>query len=178
MKTQQILESFFHMGSLTLCFLLVTLLAQGGEGTSTKSSCKLRKSNLQPRFISHQIITLAKIASLSDEDTSTRLLESSMFNQVEDTNRCYLMKEILSLVLKKVSVSYPQKFQRYMRDVLPFLHDVKTKLNGCTLMSNGSRVQRQIDIMRNKLIQLGKNGEIKTISEMDLLLMFLRKYCS
>uniref|UniRef100_A0A4X2M1F4 Interleukin 26 n=1 Tax=Vombatus ursinus TaxID=29139 RepID=A0A4X2M1F4_VOMUR len=125
------LESFFHMATLALCFLLITLLVQGGEGASVKSSCKLEKSTFQQRYISHRIISLAQKGSLFDNETSTRLLERSMFNDVEDTNRCYMMKEILNLVLKEALPPHQQKFKSDMQDVLPFLHDLKSKLNGC-----------------------------------------------
>ncbi|XP_027709948.1 interleukin-22 [Vombatus ursinus] len=177
-ETQKGLESFFHMATLALCFLLITLLVQGGEGASVKSSCKLEKSTFQQRYISHRIISLAQKGSLFDNETSTRLLERSMFNDVEDTNRCYMMKEILNLVLKEALPPHQQKFKSDMQDVLPFLHDLKSKLNGCTLKGDGSPVQRKIDNVKSKLKQLGKNGEIKAISELDLLFMFLRRYCA
>ncbi|XP_036614919.1 interleukin-22 [Trichosurus vulpecula] len=177
METQQLLENFFRKRTLALCFLLMTLLAQG-EGASIKPSCKLKKSSFQGNFISNQTISLARMASLSDNDTSTRLLEHSMFKHVEDTNRCYLMKEILNLVLKEVSPSYPQKFEQYLRDVWPYLHNIRNRLGGCALKGNGSDVQRQIDNMKCKLKQLGKNGVIKIISELDLLLLLLQNHCA
>ncbi|XP_072511420.1 interleukin-22 [Notamacropus eugenii] len=177
MKTQQTLGNFFSMGTLALYFLLMTLLTQGGEGASIQPSCKLSKPSLMQYFISNQIFSLAQLASLSDNDTSTRLLERYMFNQVEDTNRCYLMKEILDLTLKSMSPVPQPKFQPYLRDVLPFFNDQKNKLASCTLKGNGRLVRKQMDDLKNKLKRLGKNGEIKIISEMDLLLKLLQKYC-
>ncbi|XP_020845969.1 interleukin-22 isoform X2 [Phascolarctos cinereus] len=177
-ETRKDLESFFHMATWALWFLVMILLAQGAEGASVKSACKLGKSTFRQHSISHRIMSLAQQGSLFDNETSTRLLESSMFSDVEATNHCYMMKEVLNLVLKEVLPPYQQKFQSDMQDVLSFLHDLKSKLSGCTLKGDGSPVQRKINDVKSKLKQLGKNGEIKAISELDLLFRFLGRHCA
>ncbi|XP_043823617.1 interleukin-22 [Dromiciops gliroides] len=177
METQQNLVSFFPMKTWALCFLLMIFLAQGGKGAVVRPSCKLEKSLFQQRFITQQIILLAREGSLLDNDTSTRFLERSLFSDVEDKDRCYLMKGILSFTVRDVLMSYQEKFPPYMQDVLAFLNGLKSKLNKCTMKGDDSHIQKKIDSMKSQLKQMGKDGEIKVIGEVDLLFTFLGKYC-
>ncbi|KAM8980766.1 interleukin-22-like [Sarcophilus harrisii] len=176
METRQgLLKSFFPIKTLALCFLLMTLLAQGGEGAS---KCKIARSIFQARHINNQIYYLSKMASDADDDTTTRFIGRLIVKDVEETNRCYVMKEVLNFQLREVLLSYEQKYEKYMRDVLPFLNNVKSKLSSCTMNGDTSKVRRTIDDMRSKVKKLGKHAVVKAMSEMDLMLLYLQGYCS
>ncbi|XP_074077155.1 interleukin-22 [Macrotis lagotis] len=175
METEQGLENFSRK-TLTL-LLLMTLLIQG-EGASLKAFCRVEKGIFKQLLISRQIILLAKNASLLDNDTNTRFIDHSLFNNVQEADHCFVMREVLNLQLKEVLIPSRDKYQPYMHDVLSFLKDLKTRLNHCTMNSDETVVQKKVDSMKHKIKEMGKDGEVKVISELDLLLYYLRKSCS
>ncbi|XP_074123370.1 interleukin-22 [Sminthopsis crassicaudata] len=174
MDTSQGLKNFFSMKTLALCFLLMILLAQGGEG----SNCKIPRSIFLSRFINHQIYSLAKMAGENDFDTVTRFIGQDILENVNKEDRCYVMKEVLNFELKEVLLTFDKKYHQYMREVLPYLNDLRYKLNRCTLQGNPQTVKTIIDNLRTKVDKLGSHAVIKAMSEMDLMLLYLQKFCS
>ncbi|XP_056654419.1 interleukin-22 [Monodelphis domestica] len=170
--------SFFRMESLALGFLLLALLAQGIEGAVVRSPCKLPKSEFHLNEISNQIVNMSQMASLEDMDTSTRFIDSSLFQDVATVDRCYVMKLVLDFALSEGVKPYGDKFQPYTQHVFNFLTSLKSKLSKCVMKFDNIHVLEKIAAMKNKLKQIGKDGGIKIVSELDLLFLYLKKSCS
>ncbi|XP_044539479.1 interleukin-22, partial [Gracilinanus agilis] len=124
-------QSFFRMESLALGFLLIVLLAQGIEGAVVNASCKLQKSDFHVNNINNQIINMSQAASLVDQDTSTRFIDSSLFQGVQMVDRCYLMKLVLDFALTEGVKPYGDRFEPYTQDVFSFFTSLQSKLRNC-----------------------------------------------
>ncbi|EPY77440.1 hypothetical protein CB1_001262016 [Camelus ferus] len=114
------------------CLLLIALSVLGGEAVPVSSPCRLDKSRFQEPYIINRTFTLAKEASLADNNTDVRLVGNKLFqgiNQMKE--RCYLLKQVLNFTVEEVLFPYSDRFQPYMQEVLPFLAKLSRQLSQC-----------------------------------------------
>ncbi|XP_004632260.1 interleukin-22 [Octodon degus] len=164
------------LGALaTSCILLLGLSLQGGEAVPVSSHCRL--DNFQEPYITNYTFRLAKEASFEDNNTDVRLIGEKLFRGVNVRNHCYLMKQVLNFTLEEVLFPQSDRFQPYMRQVVPFLAELSNKLSLCHIRGDDRHLQRNVQQLKDTVKKLGESGEIKAISEVDLLFMALKNSC-
>ncbi|XP_032349742.1 interleukin-22 isoform X1 [Camelus ferus] len=161
------------------CLLLIALSVLGGEAVPVSSPCRLDKSRFQEPYIINRTFTLAKEASLADNNTDVRLVGNKLFqgiNQMKE--RCYLLKQVLNFTVEEVLFPYSDRFQPYMQEVLPFLAKLSRQLSQCHIEGDDQHIQRNMQNLKDTVKKLGEGGEIKVIGELDLLFISLRNECT
>ncbi|KAM9230741.1 interleukin-22-like [Dugong dugon] len=159
------------------CLLLIAVSVQEGAAVPISSHCRLDKANFQQPYITNRTFTLAKEASLADNNTDVRLIGEKLFHGVHVSERCYLMKQVLNFTLEEVLLPKSDRFQPYMQEVVPFLDRLSNKLSQCHIQGNDQHIQRNMQMLKDAVKKLGESGEIKAIGELGLLFMALRNAC-
>ncbi|XP_057599151.1 interleukin-22 [Hippopotamus amphibius kiboko] len=160
------------------CLLLTALWAQGGTAVPITSHCRLDKSNFHQPYINNRTFTLAHEASLADNNTEVRLIGKKLFQGVNMTERCYLLKQVLNFTLEEVLYPQSNRFQPYMQEVVSFLARLSKKLSQCRTEPDNQNIQRNVQKLKDTVKKLGESGKIKVIGELDLLFMALKKECT
>ncbi|NXT03579.1 IL22 protein, partial [Jacana jacana] len=162
-----------------LPLLLTSPLPPKGAGlaSTTHHACKLRKINFQLPYIRNRTYTLAKMVQVSDEDTENRLIGQQIYVNIKENNRCYMMKRIVEIVVKDV-LSEAKGQYPYVEEVSQFLACLTSELKRCEFSGHGEHVEKNLEEMKSKMIQLGENGKTKAIGELDLLFDYLENACT
>ncbi|XP_019371323.1 PREDICTED: interleukin-22 [Gavialis gangeticus] len=164
---------------LCCCCLPLILLAvpmpPKGAG-ATNHVCKLEKIYFQQPYIRNRTYTLAKEARLLDQDTENRFIGQQLYVNVKETNRCYVMKSVLEIIVKEVLSDLKNK-NPYIHEVIYFLEFLRSKLHGCNFLGNREHVEKNLAEMKNRMKQLGENGKNKAIGELDLLFDYMEDAC-
>uniref|UniRef100_A0A8C0HHT1 Interleukin 22 n=1 Tax=Chelonoidis abingdonii TaxID=106734 RepID=A0A8C0HHT1_CHEAB len=143
----------------------------GRAGVAPAShACRLRKINFQQSYIRNRTYTLAKLARLSDQDTDNRLIGQQLYINVQETNRCYVMKRVIEIIVDEVLLSAPKNHYPHIHEVAQFLAALRTELSGCVSMAHFYRPW-----LFPILPLLGKN---KAIGELDLLFDYMENACT
>ncbi|XP_008064792.1 interleukin-22 [Carlito syrichta] len=158
--------------------LLVALWVQGTAAAPVGSHCSLDRSNFQQPYITNRTFMLAQEASLADNNTDVRLIGDKLFHGVNESEHCYLMKQVLNFTLEEVLLPQAHRFQPHMQEVLPFLARLGGQLGLCHLEGDDQHIQRNVQKLKDTVRQLGEGGEIKAIGELDLLFMHLMNACA
>ncbi|CAI9167934.1 unnamed protein product [Rangifer tarandus platyrhynchus] len=159
------------------CLLILVLCAQGGAAVPITSHCRLNESDFQEPYIINYTFTLAQEASLADNITDVRLIGKKLFQGINVTKRCYLLKQVLNFTLEEVLLPQSDKFQPYMKEVVPFFSKLSKKLSQCHEYDS-QHIQRNVQNLKNTVKKLGESGEIKVIGELNLLFIALRRECA
>ncbi|CAM2098286.1 unnamed protein product [Caretta caretta] len=141
-------------------------------------SCRLRKMSFQQSYIRNRTYTLAKLASLSDQDTDNRLIGQQLYINVQETNRCYVMKRVIEIIVNEVLLSVTSNRYPYIHEVAQFLAALSTELSDCKFSGHREHVEKNLEEMKDKIKQLGVSGKNKAIGELDLLFDYLENACT
>ncbi|KAM4883368.1 interleukin-22 [Thomomys bottae] len=159
------------------CLLLLALWMPWGASAPITSNCRLDKSEFQRPYFINLTFSLAEEASFADNNTDVRLIGDKLLRGVHAKHHCYLMKQVLNFTLEEVLIPYYDKFQPYMKEVVPFLEDFSHKLDQCHIGNDDQQVQKRIQNLKDTVKMLGESGEIKVIGELYPLFIHLRKAC-
>ncbi|XP_071406068.1 interleukin-22 [Pithys albifrons albifrons] len=157
--------------------LLTSCLPLKGASTA-HHGCRLRKTNFQQLYIRNRTYTLAKRASASDKDTDNRLIGQQLYVNIKENNRCYLMKRVVEIVVKDVLLTEVKNQYPYVEEVAQFLASLTSELSTCKFSGNREHIEKNLEQMKNKMQQLGENGKIKAIGELDLLFDYMENACT
>ncbi|NWR89073.1 IL22 protein, partial [Furnarius figulus] len=150
------------------------------RGTSmAHHGCRLRKTNFQQSYIRNRTYTLAKMVHALDKDTDNRLIGQQLYVNIRENNRCYLMKRAVEIVVKDVLLTTEVKNQySYVEEVAQFLASLTSELSTCKISGNREHIEKNLEQMKKKMEQLGENGKIKAIGELDLLFDYMENACT
>ncbi|EHB08327.1 Interleukin-22 [Heterocephalus glaber] len=169
--------SFSILGTLAAsCLLLIALSLQGGAAVPVSSHCVLKKSDFST-YITNLTFMLAEEASFADNNTDVRLIGGKLVRGVNVKERCYLMKQVLNFTLEEVLFPHSDWFQPHMKEVVSFLDGLSNKLSPCHIRGDDQHIQRKVEQLKDTVKKLGESGDIKAISEVNLLLSYLKDYC-
>uniref|UniRef100_A0A8C8SKJ3 Interleukin 22 n=1 Tax=Pelusios castaneus TaxID=367368 RepID=A0A8C8SKJ3_9SAUR len=169
---------FFFCCCLPLLLLALPVAPKGAGVAPASHSCSLRKINFQQSYIRNRTYTLAKLARLSDQDTDNRLIGQQLYINVKETNRCYVMKRVVEIVVKEVLRSEPQIRYPHIHEVAQFLAALSSELTGCKFSGHREHIEKNLEEMKNKMKQLGMSGKNKAIGELDLLFDYMENACT
>ncbi|XP_067420160.1 interleukin-22 [Emydura macquarii macquarii] len=169
---------FFCCCCLPLLLLALPMPPKEAGVLHASHSCRLRKTNFQQSYIRNRTYTLAKLARLSDQDTDNRLIGQQLYINVKETNRCYLMKRVVDIIVKEVLLSEPRIHYPFIHDVAQFLAALSTELSGCKFSGHRGHIEKNLEEMKHKIKQLGVSGKNKAIGELDLLFDFMENACT
>ncbi|KAF2974686.1 hypothetical protein EK904_001553 [Melospiza melodia maxima] len=160
------------------CLPLLTssLPLKGAPGAH--HACRLRKIHFQQPYIRNRTYTLAKTASASDKDTDNRLIGQQLFANIRESNRCYMMKRVVELVVKDVLLTEVKSQYPYVEEVTQFLASLTSELSSCQFSGKRDHIEKNLEQMKNKMEQLGDNGKTKAIGELDLLFDYMENACT
>ncbi|KFP74677.1 Interleukin-22 [Apaloderma vittatum] len=161
--------------------LLLTspLPPKGAEVASTAHhACRLRKINFQQPYIRNRTYTLAKMVHVSDQDTDNRLIGQHIYVNIKENNRCYMMKRIIEIVVKDVLLTEAKDRYPYTEEVAQFLASLTSELSRCKFLGHREHIEKNLEEMKRKMKQLGENGKIKAIGELDLLFDYTENACT
>ncbi|KFO70102.1 Interleukin-22 [Cuculus canorus] len=163
-----------------LPLLLTSPLPPKGPGLASTAhhTCRLRKINFQQPYIRNRTYTLAKMVQVSDHDTDNRLIGQQLYVNVRENNRCYLMKRIAELVVKDVLLTTAKDRYPYVEEVAQFLASLTLEMSRCKFSGHREHIEKNLEEMKNKMKQLGENGKIKAIGELDLLFDYMENACT
>uniref|UniRef100_A0A452HGC2 Uncharacterized protein n=1 Tax=Gopherus agassizii TaxID=38772 RepID=A0A452HGC2_9SAUR len=161
---------FFCFCCLPLLLLALPMPPKGAGVAPASHTCRLRKISFQQSYIRNRTYTLAKLARLSDQDTDNRLIGQQLYINVQETNRCYVMKRVIEIIVDEVLLSAPKNRYPHIHEVAQFLAALRTELSGCVSMAHFYRPW-----LFPILPLLGKN---KAIGELDLLFDYMENACT
>ncbi|TFK08026.1 Interleukin-22 [Platysternon megacephalum] len=151
---------------------------KGAQVAPASHACRLRKISFQQSYIRNRTYTLAKLARLSDQDTDNRLIGQQLYINVQETNRCYVMKRVIEIVVDEVLLSVPRNRYPHIHEVAQFLAALSTELSGCKFSGHREHVEKNLEEMKDKMKQLGVSGKNKAIGELDLLFDYMENACT
>uniref|UniRef100_A0A8C6E5L0 Interleukin 22 n=1 Tax=Moschus moschiferus TaxID=68415 RepID=A0A8C6E5L0_MOSMO len=160
------------------CLLVLALCAQGGVAVPVPSHCRLTEADFQEPYVFNHTFTLAQEASLADNITDVRLIGNKLFQGINVTKRCYLLKQVLNFTLEEVLFPQSDKFHPYMEKVVPFFSRLSKKLSQCHIEYDNQHIRRNVQNLKNTVKKLGESGEIKVIGELSLLFIALKRECA
>ncbi|XP_009506004.2 interleukin-22 [Phalacrocorax carbo] len=159
--------------------LLTSPLPLKGAGLSSTAhhACRLGATKFQQLHIRNHTYTLAKMARVSDHDTDNRLIGQQLYVNIKENNRCYMMKNIVEIVVKDVLTKVKHQYP-YIEEVAHFLATLTSELNRCKFSGHREHIEKNLEEMKSKMKQLGENGKTKAIGELDLLFDYLENACT
>ncbi|NXQ61229.1 IL22 protein, partial [Anthoscopus minutus] len=160
------------------CLPLFTSSLPLKRASTAHDACRLRKINFQQPYIRNRTYTLAKTVHASDKDTDNRLIGQQLFVNIRENNRCYLMKRVVELIVKDVLLTEVKNQYPYVEEVTQFLASLTSELSSCQFSGKREHIERNLARMKNKMEQLGENGKIKAIGELDLLFDYMENACT
>nr|XP_006121664.1 interleukin-22 [Pelodiscus sinensis] len=169
---------FFCCCCLPLLLLALPMPPKRAGVAPASDSCRLRKINFQQAYIRNRTYTLAKLARLSDQDTDNRLIGQQLYINVQETNRCYVMKKVVKIIVDEVLLPAPKNYYPHIHEVAQFLAALTTELSGCKFSGHREHIERNLEQMRDKIKQLGQSGKNKAIGELDLLFDYMENACT
>ncbi|XP_072733930.1 interleukin-22 [Ciconia boyciana] len=163
-----------------LPLLLTSPLPPKGAGLASTDHhvCRLRKIRFQQPHIRNRTYTLAKMARVSDQDTDNRLIGQQLYVNVKENNHCYMMKKIVETVVEDVLLTEAKDQYPYVEEVAQFLATLTLELRGCKPSGHREHIEKNLEEMKNKMKQLGRNGKTKAIGELDLLFDYMENACT
>ncbi|NXN35493.1 IL22 protein, partial [Rhinoptilus africanus] len=163
-----------------LPLLLTSPLPPKGAGLASTAhhACRLRKINFQQPYIRNRTYTLAKMVQASDEDTDNRLIGQQIYVNVKESNRCYMMKRIVEIVVKDVLLTEAKDQYPYVEEVAHFFASLTSELSRCKFSGHREHIEKNLEEMKSKMKQLGQNGKNKAIGELDLLFDYIENACT
>ncbi|NXS45271.1 IL22 protein, partial [Balaeniceps rex] len=163
-----------------LPLLLTSPLPPKGAGLASTAdhTCRLRKINFQQPYIRNRTYTLAKMARVSDHDTDNRFIGQQLYVNIKENNRCYMMKRIVEIVVKDVLLTEAKDQYPYVEEVAEFLASLTSELSRCKFSGHREHIEQNLEEMKSKMKQLGKNGKTKAIGELDLLFDYIENACT
>ncbi|KAM6216417.1 interleukin-22 [Rhynchocyon petersi] len=161
----------------TGCILLMALSVQRGAAVPINTHCRLNKTDFEP-YIANRTYMLANKASLGDDNTDVRLIGKNLSHDVHVSKHCYLMKQVLNFTLEEVLLPWSDRFQPYMKDVVPFMAKLNNKLKQCNIQSGHQNIQRKVQKLKDTVEKLGESGKIKVVGELYLLFQGLKDTCA
>uniref|UniRef100_A0A8C3RLM8 Interleukin-22 n=1 Tax=Chelydra serpentina TaxID=8475 RepID=A0A8C3RLM8_CHESE len=169
---------FFCFCCLPFLLLALPMPPKGAGIAPAGHSCRLRKISFQQSYIRNRTYSLAKLARLSDQDTDNRLIGQQLYINVQETNRCYVMKRVIEIIVDEVLLSVPRNRYPYIHEVAQFLAALSTELRGCKFAGHREHVEKNLEEMKDKIKQLGVSGKNKAIGELDLLFDYMENACT
>ncbi|XP_074840144.1 interleukin-22 [Carettochelys insculpta] len=169
---------FFCCCCLPLLLLAFPMSPKGAGVAPASHSCRLRKMHFQQSYIRNRTYTLARLARLSDQDTDNRFVGPQLYIKVQESNRCYVMKRVVEIIVDKVLLTVPRDRYPHVNEVAEFLTSLTTELSGCKFSGHREHIERNLEEMRDKMKQLGVNGKNKAIGELDLLFDYMENACT
>ncbi|NXG70604.1 IL22 protein, partial [Baryphthengus martii] len=160
-------------------FLTSPLPPKGaGMASTTHHACRLKKIHFQQPYIRNRTYTLAKMASVLDQDTDNRLIGQQLYVNIKENNHCYMMKRVVEIIVKDVLLTVAKNQHPDAEKVAQFLASLTSELRSCNPSGHGEHIEKNLEEMRNKMEQLGENGKTKAIGELDLLFDYLENACT
>ncbi|NXG62792.1 IL22 protein, partial [Hemiprocne comata] len=160
-------------------FLTSPLPPQGaGVASTTLHACRL-KTHFQAPYIRNRTYTLAKMARVLDQDTDNRLIGQQLFVNIQENNRCYMMKRVVEIVVKDVLLTEAKDKYPLAKEVTEFLASLTSEeLSKCESSGQKEHIEKNLEEMKMKMKQLGENGKTKAIGELDLLFEYIENACT
>ncbi|NXY86668.1 IL22 protein, partial [Alcedo cyanopectus] len=160
--------------------LLTSPLPLKGAGvvSTAHHACRLKKIHFQQPYIRNCTYTLAKMARVSDQDTDNRLIGQQLYVNVRETNRCYVMKRVVEIVVTDVLLTVAKNQYPNAEKVAQFLASLTSELRSCHSLGQKDHIEKNLEEMKNKMEQLGVNGKTKAIGELDLLFDYVENACT
>ncbi|KAM9173902.1 interleukin-22 [Pangshura tecta] len=169
---------FFCFCSLPLLLLALPMPPKGAGVAPASHACRLRKISFQQSYIRNRTYTLARLARLSDQDTDNRLIGQQLYINVQETNRCYVMKRVIEIIVDEVLLSASKNRYPHIQEVAQFLAALSTELSGCKFSGYREHIEKNLEEMKDKMKQLGVSGKNKAIGELDLLFDYMENACT
>ncbi|XP_072913808.1 interleukin-22-like [Hemitrygon akajei] len=166
----------------------VVVLVLGGFAVlgSTAPSLKSRTANAVCQVEEHllrqmryKVHALSKDAQKHDEDTETRLMGKDLFQGLEESGSCYVLKEVIDFYLGTVLRS-DQLHAKYshLNDVKEFLAVLmKRHMSACDT-EDKTKANKNIERLKQKVEKLGEASKAKVVGELFILLQEITNRCS
>ncbi|XP_075062087.1 interleukin-22 [Mixophyes fleayi] len=139
-----------------------------------QSHCTLKQSYFLQPVMRRNIFSLAEQARLLDRDTDNKIFGSYIFLNISENDHCFLMRKIVRYIMENMIFDGFDQNYEHMEDAITFLGIVDRGLAKCK-SKNEEQVNRNIEVINNKIKMLGPDGKNKAIGELDLLFHGLKK---
>ncbi|XP_037700929.1 interleukin-26 [Choloepus didactylus] len=155
-----------------LCVTLSLAIAKHKQASFNKS-CYLKGTLLQA--VDTLYVKAARLKATIPEDyiKNIRLLKKKTKKLFMKS--CRFQEQLLSFFMEDVLVTYNYKFARKYTLWEEF-HSLRQKLSRCISCASSAREMKSITRMKRTFYRIGNKGIYKAISELDILLSWIKKF--